>query len=166
MADKVELMKKMADMLLTLNDDEWFPNIGETNYFKFPDDIARVGADQVEIEDANVFLEKYDELNTYVLKEYKGVSFENSDAMIEVLNEEGGMYEFKFGFDLSKAVKKSNEPLKPGEWTREINVDYLQFGAGEIVGYKVAISSDIDLSSLESWINEVTNLQLKVSLLD
>ena len=66
--------------------------------------------------------------------------------MSEILESEGNMYEFKFVFEFS-----SDSIV--GEC--EIGVDWLQFGAGEVAGYKVNISDKIDLSRLISWLDKV-----------
>ncbi len=166
MPSKQELMIKMADLLFVINDGEWFPNGTDSCYFRFPDDSVRIGVNQVEIEDSDVFLEKYDELNTYVMKEYNGVSFSDNETSSKILQQEGGMYEFKFSFGLSDVINKTKDPLGPGEWTAEVNIDYLQFGGGEIAGYKVVISGDIELNSLEKWISKVIDLGEKVEFME
>lgn len=143
---KQDVTKRMAMITPALNEDSWFPDDGYSASFKLPDGSVYIHTNYSDIDDPRYFLEIYDELNCCVLDEYQGTSFTDTEKMSEMLRSEGNMYEFKFVFEFS-----SNSIV--GEC--EIGVEWLQFGSGEVAGYKVILSDKIEISRLSSWLDKV-----------
>ena len=152
--NKESLGYQMSVLISTINDDTWFPD-GSTGSFII-DGSVQISSEEESIDDPGIFLENYDEMTLYRLKDYDGISFSNTDAISKTLAEEDNMWQFTYTFDFSEAVEPC-EPLFPYSVvsSRQVKVRYLQFGGGTECGYRVDLASDLDLSWLGAWIEGI-----------
>lgn len=152
--DKESLGYQMSVLISIINDDTWFPN-GSTGSFIL-DGSIRIESEEESIDDPGIFLENYDEMTLYRLKDYDGISFSDTEAISEILANEDNMWQFTYTFDFSEAVEPC-EPLSPYSIvsSRQVKVRFIQFGPGTECGYRVDLANDLDLSWLDTWIQGI-----------
>lgn len=152
--DKETLGCQMSVLISIINDDSWFPN-GSTGSFIL-DGSVRIESEEESIDDPGIFLENYDEMTLYRLKDYDGILFSDTEAISEILANEDNMWQFTYTFDFSEAVEPC-EPLSPYSIvsSRQVKVRFIQFGPGTECGYRVDLANDLDLSWLDTWIQGI-----------
>lgn len=145
---------QISVLISIINNDTWFPN-GSTGSFILDKDV-KITSEEESIDDPGIFLENYDEMTLYRLKDYEGTLFSDTEAISAILTDEDNMWQFTYTFDFSEAVEPC-APLFPYSVvsSREVRVRYIQFGAGTECGYRVDLASDLDLSWLSAWIQGI-----------
>lgn len=161
--DKESPGYQMTVLISVINNDTWFPD-GSTGSFILDGGI-RITSEEESIDDPGIFLENYDEMTLYRLREYEGISFSDTEAISKILADEDNMWQFTYTFDFTEAVEPC-EPLFPYSVvsSREVKVRYIQFGAGTECGYRVDLASDLDLSWLSAWIQSIRDRGETVSV--